>query len=1104
MTHSARRGGQHAAPALDLAIGLGLFLAAWALRAAPAPFITWDEPAWVYRSVAFLTALQRGDWAGTLQVGHPGVLTMWSGALSLAWHRHITGLVTAAQLQAIASTPWQIHDAALLRQLAALLPLAKGGGTLLQAGLLAALHGLLRRLAGRWAALAAALLLLGDPFYLALSRVLHLDALAAGWMLAALLALLCYAREGGGRRRWLIVCGVAWGLALLTKTYALLALPAIGLLLWEAAWRRRLSAGPTGRTALAALGPALRDLGLCLLTAALVCLALWPALWVIPGQALRAVAGLSLQYAAQEAEATATFFRGQASPQVGAAFYPLALWFRATPLTLVGALLAATLSIWPRRRADGRLALGLGGYALLYLALISLSLKKFDRYALPALLALDALAALGWAWAAQALWRRRPGAAGASALGLIALQGALLLGPLYPAHYLAYYNPLAGGLRQAARTLPVGWGEGIEQAARQLAAHPEAAQRTVATWAVAGLAPLYPGEVVPLKAENLPQADAVLLYIADWQTQEPPARAFFQGREPTYVATVADVPYAWVYEHDYGQEVLDALAAQAEPGDLIVANLPTTLQRRDRSAAAWLVATDAAADDPLQRERALAAQLQEALRGQRATQVFFLALDGEAPRREMLRLLLAERGLLVERLPFEYGVLERYRLPAEASFAALEPSQPLEAAFGGQLALTGFALASPTVQYRQEAGLALRWRALQIPAQDYHLSLTLEDGAGRRWGQRDLPLADASGAPTAAWAAGQEVWTRVSLPLEAGAPPGDYIVAARVYALADLQPLAVASPQALDGHSLRLATLRVARAEIPPRPEELPAQQALDRLLGEEAQLLGYSLDRASLAAGEAFTLTLFWRCLRTSAQPYLWEWTLAREGQVWQAWQAAPAGEGYPSNLWEPDEVLRYPYHLALSPDLPSGEYALRLAPVDAASGARLAEAATVVTALPVAARERLWEAPPLGHAQPARLGEEIALLGYDLATTHLRPGEAAALTLYWQALRAPAEDYTVFLHLLDEGGALRAQQDQPPTNGARPTSGWAAGEVLADGIVLPIPNETPPGRYRLQVGMYRPANGERLPVLLDPHGAAVEDPERRILLNAVLEIGP
>jgi 4-amino-4-deoxy-L-arabinose transferase-like glycosyltransferase len=944
---------------LDLAIGLGLFLAAWALRTvAPAPFVTWDEPAWVYRSVAFLTALQRGDWAGTLQVGHPGVLTMWGGALSLAWHRGVTGLVAQAQLDAIAASPWQVHDAPLLRQLAALLPLAKGGGILMQAALLVALYALLRGLAGRWVALAAALLLLSDPFHLALSRVLHLDALASALMLAAVLGLVRYVRDG--RRRWLWGAGAALGLALLTKSYALLALPAGGLILWQAAWSQRDREAALGRAVATSLGRALRDWALWLLATALPFVALWPAMWAIPGEALRAVLGLSLRYAAQEAETTASFFQGRVVQQAGAAFYPVALWFRATPLTLAGAALAtAAAAMRPRRVLHRKLILALGGYALLYLALVSLGLKKFGRYTLPALLALDVLGAAGWVWALEGVLRRvwrRPAAGGAAAtLALIALQGALLLGPLYPAHYLAYYNPLAGGLRQAARTLPVGWGEGIEQAARHLAAQPDAAERTVATWAVAGLAPLYPGEIVALTPENLPQADAVLLYIGDIQAQEPLAMAFVERGDPLYTATVGGLPYAWVYEHDYGQEALDWLAAQAQPGDLAVANLPSTVQRRDRSAAAWLLAAGDDAD-PLVLERLLAAQLQAALRPRgQALQVFYLAFDGETARRETLRRLLAERGLLLARQrladqPFEYGVLETYRLPAGTTFAALEPSQPLSADFGGQLALTAFGLTASTVQYRQEVGVALLWRVLQSPWQDYHLSLTLVDEAGHRWGQKDVPLRDAAGKGASAWLPGQEALTRETVPLDAGAPPGDYLLAARVYALADLQPLAVASQQALDGQSVRLATVRVTRAEIPPRPEELPAQAAVDLALGGDAHLLGYSLDRASLSAGEAFTLTLFWRCLllRASDQPILWEWTLARDGRVWQSWQAAPAGADYPSNLWAADEVLRYPYHLAVSPDLPSGEYALQVAVVDAATGAPLAERVTL-TALQV-----------------------------------------------------------------------------------------------------------------------------------------------------------
>jgi hypothetical protein len=60
---------------LDAAIVSLLFLGAYLTRAiASSTFVTWDEPAWVYRSANFLMALLRRDPGDTLLTGHPGVL----------------------------------------------------------------------------------------------------------------------------------------------------------------------------------------------------------------------------------------------------------------------------------------------------------------------------------------------------------------------------------------------------------------------------------------------------------------------------------------------------------------------------------------------------------------------------------------------------------------------------------------------------------------------------------------------------------------------------------------------------------------------------------------------------------------------------------------------------------------------------------------------------------------------------------------------------------------------------------------------------------------------------------------------------------------------
>ena len=109
--------------------------------------------------------------------------------------------------------------------------------------------------------------------------------------------------------------------------------------------------------------------------------------------------------------------------------------------------------------------------------------------------------------------------------------------------------------------------------------------------------------------------------------------------------------------------------------------------------------------------------------------------------------------------------------------------------------------------------------------------------------------------------------------------------------------------------------------------------------------------------------------------------------------------------------------------------------------------------------------------------LGEKIRLIGHEVKGT-VGSGETLRLTLYWQAKAPMDKDYTVFVHLLDEEGNLRAQQDRQPQGGDYPTSLWRLGEVIWDGQDVPLPSDLPAGTYRLVVGMYLLESRERLPV--------------------------
>jgi hypothetical protein len=141
----------------------------------------------------------------------------------------------------------------------------------------------------------------------------------------------------------------------------------------------------------------------------------------------------------------------------------------------------------------------------------------------------------------------------------------------------------------------------------------------------------------------------------------------------------------------------------------------------------------------------------------------------------------------------------------------------------------------------------------------------------------------------------------------------------------------------------------------------------------------------------------------------------------------------------------------------------------------------------------------PDVDYRLDARLGDEIALVGYDLEPLELAPGEKLHLTLYWQALEQPYRPYTVFVHLLDETGRLGGQQDNMPVKNSLPTTCWQPGEFVADSYDIPLDSDTPPGDYTLEVGMYYLPTGERLPVTAPPG-----HPPDRLLLQPVRVLTP
>jgi hypothetical protein len=132
-------------------------------------------------------------------------------------------------------------------------------------------------------------------------------------------------------------------------------------------------------------------------------------------------------------------------------------------------------------------------------------------------------------------------------------------------------------------------------------------------------------------------------------------------------------------------------------------------------------------------------------------------------------------------------------------------------------------------------------------------------------------------------------------------------------------------------------------------------------------------------------------------------------------------------------------------------------------------------------------WPYTPAAFDQPAPQRphltlwtSNLGLLGYDLARTTARPGEAVDLTLYWTAAGRVTANSRVFVHLMGPDGQLWANSDKfhPGIYEAMPTGRWPVGYSLSDHHTLPLAPDTPPGIYHLRVGLWNGYTGERVPV--------------------------
>ena len=200
-----------------------------------------DEARWLARSSEFIDAIKTGEFSETVIAYHPGVMTMWIAGIRKFY---MDFQLTVENL---------VHARFFI-------------GLTILTGLLFACF-LLNRLLSQWIAVTSLACLAFSPLFLAETRRVHTDALAATFILLTVLLFLSYCQDRE-RLRYFILSGISFGLAVLSKSYALILLPWLPVCLFL--FREK---GEKG------FGRHIAE-GICFLSCtALTIFTLWPVFW---------------------------------------------------------------------------------------------------------------------------------------------------------------------------------------------------------------------------------------------------------------------------------------------------------------------------------------------------------------------------------------------------------------------------------------------------------------------------------------------------------------------------------------------------------------------------------------------------------------------------------------------------------------------------------------------------------------------------------------------------------------------------------------------------------------------------------------------------------
>lgn len=491
---------------------LGIFILSLSLRATDlGTGLTNDEVLWIERAPSFIDAILSHQWNETYKVPHPGVVTMWLSGIFIKTFQ-----------------PNDFHS---------MLSIARAPTVIVSSLSILLIFYLMKILFNTQIALLSATLIALDPFFLAHSRLIHLDAMLTTLMLLCLLSLMAFLKKPGALL--LIMVGTLLGSAILTK------LPAIFLIAFI----------PPTILFLSNDKIYIKYLFYIYFIAAVTFILFWPSMWVSPIDTLSKMLfdqQSGLEVVVKNPHGSGFFWGMIDDGNHGPLFYPVSFLMMTTPMTML--FLPIFFGFFIKNLCKSGLddfnkkLIVIILYVILFTAQMALSLKSFPRYILPVFPMVDIMAAIGLYFLFKKYINKN--------LVLYSLLGGLIIAqlslliPISP-YFLSYTNPIAfGGPSHATDMILMGWGEGNDLAANYLNQKPDAQNLTVAV-DYNGFAQYFMGKTIPMDGtlSVIENADYIVFYISALQRNwNKDVLEYFRNETPEKIIEWNGIDYCHIYK----------------------------------------------------------------------------------------------------------------------------------------------------------------------------------------------------------------------------------------------------------------------------------------------------------------------------------------------------------------------------------------------------------------------------------------------------------------------------------------------------------------------------------------------------------------------------